>query len=95
MSGGKHIFSVNVDISQRELLNAVLQNLFQAPLVPIEGQVYYDSFYNVAHYWNDNEWIPLERPIHKKYNNIEMSQSKKVFYNTKKVNKTSETTSTP
>lgn len=66
---GKHIFSVNVDFSQRELLNAVLQNLFQAPLVPIEGQVYYDSFYNVPHYWNDNEWIPWERPVHKKYLN--------------------------
>jgi len=67
MALNKHIFSVNVDFSQRELLNAVLQNLFQAPLVPIEGQVYYDSFYNVPYYWNDNEWIPWERPIHKKY----------------------------
>ena len=64
---GKHIFSVNVDFSQRELLNAVLQNLFQAPLVPIEGQVYYDSFYNVPHYWNENEWIPWQRPVHKSY----------------------------
>ena len=64
---GKHIFSVNVDFSQRELLNAVLQNLFQAPLVPIEGQVYYDSFYNVPHYWDENEWIPWQRPVHKDY----------------------------
>jgi hypothetical protein len=64
---GKHIFSLNVDFSQRELLNAVLQNLFQAPLVPIEGQIYYDSFYNVPHYWNENEWIPWQRPVHKSY----------------------------
>lgn len=68
MALNKYIFSVNVDFSQRELLNAVLQNLFQAPLIPIEGQVYYDSLYNVPHYWNENEWIPWERPIHRKYN---------------------------
>jgi hypothetical protein len=63
----KHVFSLNVDFSQRELLNAALQNLFQAPLVPVKGQVYYDSLYNIAHYWNDNEWIPWERPVHKDY----------------------------
>ena len=51
-------FKSNLDIQQNQLLNAVLHNLPDLPLNPVEGQLYYNTGKFAAYLWNGSYWIP-------------------------------------
>jgi hypothetical protein len=50
-------FLTNINLSQNELQNAVIQVLASAPGSPKEGQVYYDSTKHQFGYYNGTEWV--------------------------------------
>lgn len=55
-------FLVSIDLSQNELLNAVIQVLAAAPGSPRQGQLYYDSTRRELGFYNGTEWRYTEAP---------------------------------
>jgi len=51
-------FLNNIDLSDNQLLNAKLQVTFPAPTAAA-GQIYYNSLYNTAQYYNGTAWVEL------------------------------------
>ena len=51
-------FLNNIDLSDNQLLNAKLQVTFPAPTAAA-GQIYYNSIYNTAQYYNGTAWVEL------------------------------------
>jgi len=51
-------FLNNIDLSDNQLLNAKLQVTFPAPTAAA-GQIYYNSVYNTAQYYNGTAWVEL------------------------------------
>lgn len=49
-------FLTNIDLSQNELLNAVIQNLATAPADPIEGQIYCNTADHNIYVWLNGVW---------------------------------------
>lgn len=54
--------SNNLDFSQLQILNAVIQNLAAAPSSPVMGQIYYNTTSNVVQYWDGGTWVSLTAP---------------------------------
>lgn len=52
-------FLTDLNLSQNELQNAVIQKLSTAPSNPAEGQVYYNTTELKTYQWNGREWIPF------------------------------------
>lgn len=48
-----------LDLSRRELRNAVTQNLGNAPTTPKPGLRYFDSTLQMERYWNGTKWIDI------------------------------------
>jgi len=51
-----HIFSSGIDLKKSELINARLQNLFQFPNDPFEGQVIYRSDLALGAFYSGSVW---------------------------------------
>lgn len=49
----------NVNINQKELRNAVVQNLGTAPGTPLAGQIYYDTGDNKIKLYNGSSWLTV------------------------------------
>ena len=58
-------FLTDIDLSQNELLNAVMQNLTTAPATPKVGQLYYNTTDKIMYQWDGSAW----RPVGKVYTN--------------------------
>ena len=59
------------DFAGNELLNAVLQNLFQFPLNPFDGQIVYRTDLKISFIYSDSKWKPLDvPPLHLEYATI-------------------------
>lgn len=59
------IFLTPIDMSQNQLLQAVLQNLAVAPATPVNGQLYYDTVLNSARVWTNGAWVNFGASIKK------------------------------
>jgi hypothetical protein len=55
----KKTFLVDIDLSQNQLLNSVIQNLATDPSSPIAGQLIYNSNIKKLKYWNGTAWTPM------------------------------------
>lgn len=49
----------NIDLSQNELQNAVIQRLASSPSAPVEGQVYYNTTSKTALIYANGAWLNL------------------------------------
>lgn len=49
----------DINLSQNELQNAVVQNLAAAPSNPVAGQIYYDTVDNVTYQYDGTSWVPM------------------------------------
>jgi len=49
-------FLTDLDLSQNELLNAVMQNLTTAPQNPVMGQLYYNTSDKMMYQWDGTAW---------------------------------------
>ena len=52
-------FLTDVDLSQNELQNAVMQNLTTAPQNPKMGQLYYNTSDKIMYQWDGTAWKPV------------------------------------
>lgn len=52
-------FLTDLNLSQNELLNAVMQNLSTAPSNPKVGQLYYNTTDKIMYQWDCAEWKPV------------------------------------
>lgn len=52
-------YLTNIDLTQNELQNVVIQNLATAPSSPKKGQIYYNSSENVLYQYNGTEWLEV------------------------------------
>lgn len=52
-------FLTDIDLSQNELLNAVMQKLAAAPQNPVEAQLYYNIADKIMYQWNGTAWNPV------------------------------------
>ena len=52
-------FLTDIDLSQNELLNAVMQNLTTAPQNPKVGQLYYNTTDKIMYQWDGTAWKPV------------------------------------
>lgn len=52
-------FLTDIDLSQNELLNAVMQKLAAAPQNPVEAQLYYNNADKIMFQWNGTAWNPV------------------------------------
>jgi hypothetical protein len=50
-------FLTNIDLSQNELLNAVIQNLASAPSTPKEGQIYTNTTSHLINVYLNSAWV--------------------------------------
>jgi hypothetical protein len=53
------LFGAPLNLNKAELQLAVVQNLAAAPLVPNEGQIYYDTALHAFGYYNASGWVYL------------------------------------
>lgn len=53
-------FKNNLDISQNQLLNAVLQKDSGGPSGPVAGQVYFNTQTGRAYYYNGSAWVGMD-----------------------------------
>ncbi|NTU83043.1 MAG: hypothetical protein HGA45_27355 [Chloroflexales bacterium] len=56
-------FVANVDLSNNQLLNVVVQVLAGAPASPAAGRIYYDSTLSKLRYYNGTGWVDLGAPL--------------------------------
>ena len=54
-------FLTDIDLSQNELLNAVIQRLSAAPQNPVLGQLYYNTGDKMMYQWDGTAWKPVGR----------------------------------
>lgn len=52
-------FLTDINLSQNELLNAVIQNLSTAPQNPKIGQIYYSTTDTIMYQWDGTKWVPV------------------------------------
>lgn len=52
-------FLTDINLSQNELLNAVIQNLPSPPQNPKVGQIYYSHTDKIMYQWNGTKWNPV------------------------------------
>lgn len=52
-------FLVPIDLGQRELRNARIQNLAVAPGSPVAGQIYYDTALEALRFFDGTDWIDV------------------------------------
>jgi len=52
-------FLTDIDLSQNELLNAVMQNLTTAPQNPKVAQLYYNTTDKIMYQWDGTAWKPV------------------------------------
>lgn len=71
-------FLTDIDLSQNELLNAVMQNLTTAPQNPKMGQLYYNTTDKIMYQWDGTEWKPVGN-IYIQGNGIIISASNEVL----------------
>lgn len=50
-------FLIPIDLNKLELENAAIQNLSSAPLVPVEGLIYYDTTLKLIGYYDGASWV--------------------------------------
>lgn len=67
-------FLTDIDLSQNELLNAVMQNLTTAPQNPKMGQLYYNTSDKIMYQWDGTVWKPVGN-IYTQGNGIVISAS--------------------
>lgn len=70
-------FLTDINLSQNELLNAVIQNLSTAPQNPKVGQIYYSTADNIMYQWDGTEWKPVGK-VYIQGNGIVISASNEV-----------------
>ena len=70
-------FLTDINLSQNELLNAVLQNLSTAPPNPKEGQIYYSTADKIIYQWDGTKWKPVGK-VYIQGNGIVISDSNEV-----------------
>jgi hypothetical protein len=65
---GKMIYTVDIDLKNNQLLNAVVQNLATAPSSPNEGQIYYNTTTKTMYMWSGTAWVDInEMYVHPTY----------------------------
>ena len=67
-------FLTDINLSQNELLNAVMQNLTNAPDNPKVGQLYYNTTHLIMYQWDGTVWKPVGK-IYTNGNGIVISAS--------------------
>ena len=70
-------FLTDINLSQNELLNAVMQNLTTAPQNPKVGQLYYSTTDKIMYQWDGTEWKPVGK-VYIHGNGIVISASNEV-----------------
>ena len=63
----KHLSQIlataGIDLTQKQLLNARIQNLPAAPNSPVAGQIYYDTADTTMYFWNGSAWVDMKGDI--------------------------------
>lgn len=54
---------VNLDMTQNEIKNIVLENLATPPSSPISGQIYYNTTDKNAYVYNGTTWVSLNNAV--------------------------------
>lgn len=49
----------NIDMSDNQLINMVVEKSATTPLSPVSGQVYYNTTSNLAYFYNGTSWVQL------------------------------------
>ena len=70
-------FLTDINLSQNELLNAVIQNLSEVPGNPKVGQIYYSTTDKIMYQWDGTKWKPVGK-VYIQGNGIVISDSNEV-----------------
>jgi hypothetical protein len=68
-------YLVNLDLSNNQLLNAVVQNLATAPGSPSAGQIYFDTTLDELRYYDGTQWITPNEYVHPTFTDTDYSSS--------------------